>query len=122
MHLYVWGVGFATFYDFDILFWNCSDSVVFLCIITRLTRWVPHVEQELLTLPEHLSSPPVFSSVCVARSLVFCVVFCISLFVLLSFISFDLCIVCPSSIYGFWLPLWYLLTFLTLNRFNINQP
>ena len=28
---------------------------------TRLTRWVPLVEVELLTLPEHLSSPPVFS-------------------------------------------------------------
>jgi hypothetical protein len=27
--------------------------------VTRLTRWVPLVEQELLTLPEHLSSPPV---------------------------------------------------------------
>ena len=29
---------------------------------------------------------------------------------LLSF-SFDHCIVCPSSIYGIWLPLWYLQTF-----------
>jgi hypothetical protein len=29
----------------------------------RLTRWVPLVEQELLTLPEHLSSPSVFSRV-----------------------------------------------------------
>jgi len=33
------------------------------------------VKQELPTLPEHLSSPPVFSEVRVARSLVFCVVF-----------------------------------------------
>jgi hypothetical protein len=31
---------------------------------------VPQVEQELLTLPEHLSSPPVFSGVRVTRSLV----------------------------------------------------
>jgi len=36
------------------------------------------VEQELLTFPEHLSSPVVFSGVRVARSLVFC----ISVFVL----------------------------------------
>ena len=43
------------------------------------------VEQELLTLYDHLSSHPVFSGVRVARSLVFCVVFCRSLFVLLSF-------------------------------------
>ena len=40
------------------------------------------------------------SGVCVARSLVFCVVFCRSLFVLLS-LSFDHCIVVPSSIYDF---------------------
>jgi hypothetical protein len=43
---------------------------------------VSPVKQQLLTLPEHLSSPPVFSGVCVAWSLVFCVVFCRSLFVL----------------------------------------
>jgi hypothetical protein len=61
MHLYVRGVGFATFYDFDIRFWNCSDSVVYFGIIRKLTRCVPHVEQELLTLSDHLSSPPVFS-------------------------------------------------------------
>ena len=29
--------------------------------VTRVIRRVPLVEQELLTLPEHLSSPPVFS-------------------------------------------------------------
>jgi hypothetical protein len=40
------------------------------------------VEQELLTLPEHPSSPPVFSEVLVTRSLIFCVVFCRSLSVL----------------------------------------
>ena len=45
------------------------------------------MEQELLTLPEHLSSLSVFSGLLVARSLVFCVVFCVSLFVLLSFLS-----------------------------------
>jgi hypothetical protein len=33
------------------------------------------VEQELLTLPKHLSSPPVFSGVRVTRSLVLCVCF-----------------------------------------------
>ena len=39
------------------------------------------------------------SGVCVARSLVFCVVFCRSLLILLS-LSFGHCIVVPSSIYG----------------------
>ena len=45
-------------------------------------RQVPHVEQELLILPEHLSSSPVFSSVRVPRSLVFCVCFVDRCFVL----------------------------------------
>jgi len=76
--------------------------------VTRLTRYVPLVEQELLTLPEHLSSPPVCSGV---RSLVLyvCLVdHCLSLCP----ISFGHCVVCSSSIYGFWLPLWYLKLFL----------
>ena len=38
--------------------------------VTRLTRQMPLVEQELLTLLEHRSSPPVFSGVRVTRSLV----------------------------------------------------
>ena len=46
------------------------------------------MEQELLTLPEHLSSRPGFTGVRVVRSLVFCVVFCRSLFVLLFFFFF----------------------------------
>ena len=64
--------------------------------VTRVTRRVPHEEQELPTLPEHQSSPPVFSGVRVSRSLVFCVVFCRSLFVPLSSGHY---VVCPS-IYG----------------------
>jgi hypothetical protein len=48
---------------------------------------VCHVpEQGLFTLPEYLSSPiPIFSGVCVARSLVFCVVLRRWLLVLFSF-------------------------------------
>jgi hypothetical protein len=38
--------------------------------VTRLTRRVSLVEQEVPTLPEHLCSPPVFSWVRVTRSLV----------------------------------------------------
>ena len=48
--------------------------------VTRLTRRVPLVEQKRPTLPEHTSSPPVFSGV---RSLVLCVCFvdrCLSFF------------------------------------------
>ena len=44
--------------------------------VTRLTRQLPLVEQELLTLPEHLSSPPVFfNGVRITRSLILCVCF-----------------------------------------------
>ena len=59
-----------------------------------VTLLLSHVEQELLTLPEHLSSSPDFSDVRIARSLIFCVVFCTSLFVLFSFF-FRHCVVCP---------------------------
>ena len=112
-----------------------------------------HSTTRTAILPNHMSSlnfTPCFSEVHVARSLIFCVVFCRSLFVFLSFfcwslyclsfcwslyclsfcwslyclsffylqllitalVSFDYCIVCPSSIYGFWLQLWYLQIFL----------
>jgi hypothetical protein len=85
--------------------------------VTRLTRRVPLVEQELLTLPEHLSSPPVrvtrslFVYVCfVDRCLTFCI------------FSFGHCVVCSSSIYGFWLRLWYLQTFLiTISKSEKNR-
>ena len=52
---------------------------------TRLTRWVQLVVQELQPLPEHPSSPPTFSGVCVSRSLVFMCMFCRLLFVLFLF-------------------------------------
>jgi len=61
--------------------------------VTRVTRWVPQLEQVLFTLPEHLGSPTVFSVVLVARSLVFCLVFCRSLFVLFLLVI----VVCPST-------------------------
>jgi len=49
------------------------------------------VEKELLTLPEHLSSPTVFSGVRVTQSLVLCVMCCRSLFVHLPFFIWPLC-------------------------------
>ena len=69
------------------------------------------MEQELLTLPEHLSSPPVFSGVRVTRSLVLCVCFVDRCLSFCTF-SFGHYVVCFSLIYGFWLPLWYLQTLL----------
>jgi hypothetical protein len=79
--------------------------------VTRLTRRVPLVEQELVILPEHLSSPPLFSWVCVTRSLVLYVCFVDRC---LSFCTFYFghCVLCSSSIYELWLPIWYLQTLL----------
>lgn len=75
--------------------------------MTRVTRWVPHVKHEMLTLPDHMNSPPVSSGVRDARSLVYCLMFCRSL--LCPFVHFfsTIGIVCPS-IFGFWLLLWFL--------------
>jgi hypothetical protein len=50
--------------------------------VKTVTSRVPHVEQELLSFPQHLSYPRVCSGVRVAGFLVFCVVFCRLLFVL----------------------------------------
>ena len=68
--------------------------------VTRITRRVPLVKQELFTLPEHPSSPPVFSGVRVTRSLVLCVCFVDRCLSICTF-SFGHCVVCSSSIYGF---------------------
>ena len=82
--------------------------------VTRLTRRLPLVEQELLILPEHLSSPPVFSGVRVTRSLVLYVCFVDRCLSFCTF-SFGHSVVCSCSIYGFWLPLWYLQTLLDIS-------
>ena len=74
-------------------------------VVTRLTRRVSLGEQELLTFSEHLSSSPVFSGVRVTRSLVLCVCFVDRCLSFCTF-SFGHCVVCSSSICGFWLPLW----------------
>ena len=79
--------------------------------ITRLTWRVSLVEQELLTHPEHLSSPPVFSGVRVSWSLVLYVCFVDRCLFFCTF-SFGYCVVCSSSLYRFWLPHWYLQTLL----------
>ena len=60
---------------------------------------VPLVEQELLSLPEHLSSSSVFSGVRVTRSLVLCVCLvdcCLSFCIYFFFGHCDVC----SSVYG----------------------
>jgi hypothetical protein len=64
----------------------------------ELTKNDTLVEQELLTLPEHLGTPPFFVGFVLVLWVCFvdrCLSFCP--------FSFVHCVVCPS-IYGFWLP------------------
>jgi hypothetical protein len=91
---------------------DCSESWLHNGFVTRVKRRVSHVEQELFTLPGHPSSFSVFSGVRVVRSLVLCVSFvdcCLSFYLF----CFGHGVVCSSSNYGFWLPLWYYQTFLS---------
>ena len=74
-------------HKYVLLFINTSQSFPHLWLITGLvtivTRQVPLMEQELLTLPEHLSSSPFITRVRVTWSLVLCVCFvdhCLSFF------------------------------------------
>jgi len=67
-------------------------GVYYLSIFLVLRRQVSLVEQELLTLSDHPSSPPAFRGVHVTRSLVLCVCFvdsCLS-FCPLCCLSFEL--------------------------------
>jgi hypothetical protein len=84
-----------------------SRSFPYSCLvtgfITRLTRRVPLVEQELPTLPEHLSSTPVLIMIRVTGSLVLCVCFvdrCLSFFFwpLCCLFFFDLLIQIPPLV------------------------
>ena len=81
---------------------------------------VKTVEQELLILPEHLSSPSVFSGVRVTRSLVLCVCFVDRCLSFCTF-SFGHYVVCSSSICWSWLPLWYLQTILNVIRYLFEK-
>jgi hypothetical protein len=65
-----------------------------------------------------VSSPPVFSGVRVTRSLVLNVCFVDRCLSFCPF-SFGHYVVCSSSIYGFWLPLWYHQTVLPFICSNI---
>jgi len=55
---------------FDIYVCFMPHSLLITWFVTRVTRRITHVELELLSLPEHMSSPPVLSEVRVAPYLV----------------------------------------------------
>ena len=87
--------------------WSFPHSWLITGFVIRLTPRVPLVEQKVPTLPEHLSSPQMLSRVRVTRYLALCVCFVGRRLSFCAF-SFGYCVVCSSSIYGFWWPLWYL--------------
>ena len=126
IYIYVWKLNQT---ELDVIYMD-----TYICIY-RYTLVIVHLFfyedffNALLTLPEHLSSPPVFSVVCVTWSLVLCVCFVDRCLSFCPF-SFGHCVVCSFSIYGFWLPLWYLQTlskkiYITLScndyRFKTNR-
>ena len=86
---------------YDPLVVNTSRSFPRSCLIivfvNRVTRRVSHMKQELPTLPEHMSAPRICIGVRVAQSLVFCKMFCRSLFVL--FLLTILFSVCPFTVF-----------------------
>ena len=77
--------------------WSFPHSRLITWFVTILTRRVPLEEHELFTLPEHMSSPSIFSGVRATRSLVLYVCFVNRCLCVCAF-SFGHC-VC-SSIYG----------------------
>ena len=85
---------------------DCPFDIVQLFFI-RESYWTL-LRQELLIFPGHTSSLSVFREVRVAQSLVFCVVFSRSLFVLFLLVI----VFCLSSTCGFWLTFSYLQYFI----------
>ena len=82
----------------------------------RVTRQLPQMEQKLLSIPEHMSSPPVLSWVCVTRSLVLCVMFCRSLFVLLTIVLSVLRFTDSDYLFGI-----FKLFFISLNNISHKE-
>jgi hypothetical protein len=92
--------------------YNKSINTVVTRFVTRVSTRLSPVGQELIILREHLSSFHGFqwrscclSFSCLCRT---CIV--------ANCLSFGHCLVYPS-IYGFWLPLWYLQTFLSMVQY-----
>jgi hypothetical protein len=74
------------------------DITEILLKVFRLKRRVPLMEQERLTLPEHMSSPPVLVGFVLPDIFSLMCMFCRSLFVLLYFFFWPLCCLFFSDI------------------------
>ena len=96
----------------DCCFWHFSVGCFHYYNERRYWLWF--TRREGTAHPsEHRSSSPVCSGVRVTRSWVLCVCL-VDRFLSFCPFSFGHCAVCPS-IYGFWLPLWYLKTLIDID-------
>jgi hypothetical protein len=81
-------------------FWNLSCKMILDCFM-GIFIWSYNIRYDYIIISNWFHPRFLVGSCCSIFS-VFCVVFC---FCPLAFFSFVHCIVCPSSIYGFWLHL-----------------
>ena len=99
----LWNLCVTNDHGYAPLVLNTSQSLphsrLITTFVTRLTRRMPLVEHELLTLPERLSSSLVFSGVRVTRSLVLYVCFVDRCLSFCTF-SFGHCVFCWSQFEG----------------------
>jgi hypothetical protein len=97
-----------------LVFLSCFEASTNKIYISRKCMYIVFIMQcHLCKILFNL----VFSGVCVTRSLALYVCFVDRCLSFCTF-SFGHCVVC-SSIYGFWLPLWYLQTLLTHKKKKI---
>ena len=99
------------------LIYMTHSSSHFIARTTDILLWFVVFVNRTCILLEPLISTPSFSGVSVTRPLVVCVCFVDRC---LSFCTFYFghCVVCYSSIYGFWLSVWYLQILLAVGRIN----
>jgi hypothetical protein len=90
--------------DFPVL----SSFIAHHRVVTKVTRRVPLVEQELISLPEHLSLHPAFSGVRLTRS-IFGFMCNVLWIIVCPFLIWPLCCLCVLWL-GFAFPLWHLQT------------
>ena len=120
----LWGLPCRIIYRKSSIFYNVflrMEKETFAELLGLVTLFISGM---CLPLPFRSTwfHPQVFSGVRVTRSLVLYVCFvdrCLSF----RTFTFGQCVVCSSSIYGFWLPLWYLQTLLCRNALlHLTHP
>jgi hypothetical protein len=108
----IWPLCCLFFFDILILITSLVsfDHCVF-CSFSIYWFWLPLWYLYLLTIVLSVLLPYTYSNYLFGIFWPLCCLFFFDIQIMItSLVSFDHCIVCSSSIYWFWLPLWYLLT------------